>query len=89
MENLKYLAFYALLFIISIVGFMGYSWLLILPSALVLSIAYIAVKGNGWRQIMGKAEMNGGIVFIAILVSQVVTAAIFFGIGRLVALFFQ
>lgn len=84
MDSIKYLVFYALLVVIIVLGAMGYSWLLIAPAALVLSAAYIAVKGQDWKQVLGRADMNGGVVFIAVLLSQSVLAAICYGLGRLV-----
>ena len=84
MDSIKYLVFYALLLVIIVLGAMGYSWLLIAPAALVLSAAYIAVKGQDWKQVLGRADMNGGVVFIAVLLSQSVLAAICYGLGRLV-----
>lgn len=84
MDSIKYLVFYALLLVIIVLGAMGYSWLLIAPAALILSAAYIAVKGQDWKQVLGRADMNGGVVFIAVLLSQSVLAAICYGLGRLV-----
>lgn len=89
MENAKYLGFYALLLVILVLGFLQKTWLLIVPAALVLALAYMAVKGSSWKQIMGKGEVNVSVVFIGILLSQLLTSAIFFGIGRLVALLFN
>lgn len=86
MENIKYLAFYALLLVIIVLGVMKLSWLIIFPAALVLSLAYIAVKGSSWRQVMGQTNMHGGAVFIAVFISQIVTATLFYGIGRLVSM---
>ncbi|MPV85390.1 hypothetical protein [Ostreibacterium oceani] len=88
MENIKYLAFYALLLVIIVLAAMGYHWLLIFPAAVVLSVAYIIVKGNDWKQVMGKAEMNSAVVFIGVLISQLVLAAICFGLGKLIGLIF-
>ncbi len=84
MENVKYLIFYALLIVIVVLGAIGYPWLVIPVAALVLSVAYIVVKGDGWRQVMGNNEMNGGLVFIAVLISQGVLAAICYGLGYLI-----
>lgn len=86
MENIKYIGFYALLVIVIVLGVLQYPWWIIVPSALVLTLAYIAVKGSTWKQIMGKGEMNGSVVFIAAFVSQLVLAGILYGIGRLVAM---
>lgn len=86
MESIKYLAFYALLFVTAILGVMKFHWLVIFPAALVLTLAYIAVKGSSWRQVMGKGNMNGGVVFLATLIAQCLTAGIFYGIGRAIAI---
>lgn len=86
MENIKYLLFYALLIAIIVLGALGYPSLVIAPAAIVLSIAYILVKGDGWKQVLGKGDMNGGIVFIGVLLSQSVLAAICYGIGYVIRL---
>lgn len=84
MENIKYLIFYALLIVVGVLGVMQFHWLVIFPAAVVLSIAYIIVKGNTWKQVMGKGEMNGVVVFAATFISQLVLAGILYGIGRLI-----
>lgn len=84
MENIKYVAFYALLIVVGALGVMQFSWLILFPAALVLSLAYIAVKGNTWKQVMGKGEMNAGVVFIAVFISQLVLAGVLYGLGRLI-----
>lgn len=88
MESAKYLAYYALLLLVAVLGFMKFSWLVIFPAALILSGAYILVKGTSWKQVMGKSDMNGAVVFVAVLFSQIVAAALFFGAGRLLAMVF-
>ncbi len=87
METIKYLSFYALLIVVGVLGAMHYHWLIIVPSALVLTLAYILVKGSDWRQVMGKGNMNAGIVFIATFISQIVLAGILYAVGRLIAYF--
>lgn len=89
MENIKYLLFYALLIGVGALGALQYHWLIIFPAALVLAVAYIVVKGKTWKQVMGKADMNGGVVFIATFISQIVLSAILYGLGRLFAYFFS
>ncbi|MBS9777881.1 MAG: hypothetical protein KGV50_03865 [Gammaproteobacteria bacterium] len=89
MENIKYIVFYALLICVALLGFLSYHWIVILPSAFILSIVYIIIKGNTWRQIMGKAEMNGVVVFVATMISQIVLSAILYGLGRLLASLFN
>lgn len=86
MENIKYLLFYALLIVIIALSAMGYPWLIIVPAAVVLSIAYILVKGSNWKQVLGKDNLNGGMVFIAVLLSQTVLAAICYGLGYIIHL---
>ncbi len=86
MENIKYLLFYALLIAIIVLGALAYPWLVIAPAALVLSIAYILVKGKGWRQVLGKNDMNGALVFIGVLFSQSILAAICYGVGYVIRL---
>lgn len=87
MESIKYLLFYALLIVVGVLSVLNYHWLVIIPAALVLTIAYIAVKGNTWRQVMGKGDMNGAVVFIATFISQIVLAGILYGIGRAIQYF--
>ncbi len=88
MENLKYLGFYALLIIVIVLGALHWHWLTIMPAALILTIAVIFVKGQDWRKVMGNSDMNGALVFVATYVSQVLIAAILFGLGRLLAMIF-
>lgn len=85
MKAWKFWMFYALLLAVIIVGIMRWHWLIIFPSALLLTIGYIVVKGDTWRQVMGKSDMNGNLVFIGAFISQIVTAAVLYGIGRLIA----
>lgn len=87
MENIKYLLFYALLIAVGVLGVLGYHWLVIVPAALVLAVAYIVIKGKSWRQVLGKGEMNAALVFIATFVSQMVLSAILYGLGRLLGYF--
>lgn len=82
LENSKYLLFYALLLIVVVLGLLQLHWLIIFPAALILSGVYILIKGNRWRSVMGRSEMNAGVVFIATLLSQLVLAAILYGLGR-------
>lgn len=86
MENMKYIGFYTLLLFVVLIGVLQWSWLLVFPAALVLAGAYIAVKGKDWKQVMGKNELNGSVVFIAVIFSQLVIAALFYGVGRLIAM---
>lgn len=85
MKAWKFWMFYALLVAVIVFGVMRWHWLVIFPSALLLTIGYIVVKGNRWRQVMGKADMNASLVFIGAFISQIVTAAVLYGVGRLVA----
>ncbi len=89
MENIKYLIFYALLICVGVLGFLQYHWLVIIPAALVLSGGYILVKGASWKEVMGKNTMNGGIVFVATFISQIVLSGILYGIGHFVAYLFS
>ncbi len=83
-ENLKYIAFYLLLFATVILGASGkFSWAIIFPCALILAGAFIAVKGKDWRKLIGDNEMNAVVVFVATYISQLVLSAIGFGIVRL------
>lgn len=86
METAKYLIFYALLIAIIVLGAMTYHWLIIFPAGLVLAIGYVVVKGDSWRQVMGKSDMNAGLVFFATWFSQTILATILYGIGRLIAM---
>lgn len=86
MQNMKYLVFYTLLATIVVLGALAFHWLVIFPAALLLSFAYIVVKGSTWRQVMGQSDLNTSIVFIAVLISQMVLAAVLWGVGRSLAL---
>lgn len=84
MESIKYLAFYALLLLVTLLGFLSLPWLVIVPAALILTVAFITVKGKTWRQVMGKNDLSTGLVLMATVLSQLVLGAFLFGLGRLV-----
>lgn len=84
MESIKYLAFYTLLILVVLLGILPVPWLVIVPVALVLTLVFIGVKGKAWRQVMGKGELNSGLVFVATWLSQLVLSAALFGLGRLI-----
>ncbi len=84
MENIKYVLFYVLLIAVIVAGSINYHWLVIFLAALILTISYIMVKGREWRQLMGRTDLNGVVVFIGTFISQMVLSSILYGIGRLI-----
>ncbi|MBS9781643.1 MAG: hypothetical protein KGV56_04040 [Gammaproteobacteria bacterium] len=87
MENIKYILFYALLIGVIVTGAMQYHWLVMFLAAFILTISFILVKGKDWKQLMGRTDLNGVVVFIGTFISQAVLSGILYGIGRLIGYF--
>ncbi len=76
MESIKYILFYALLIGVIVTGAIQYHWLVIFLAAFILTISFIMVKGKNWKQLMGRTDLNGVVVFIGTFISQTVLSGL-------------
>ena len=77
----------ALIVIDVVLGAAGFSWLLVLPLGLVGLLVYFWVRPLAYETVFGRGE--GGVGAWAIMyATQAATAALFFGLGRLIGLAF-